>query len=134
MSQDIKSLPLTMGRIRVLAKLCRNRGGACGCTIGCKAVEVAQEREDHLRRKLVGLKKEIAEVERIQKRLNSPMATLRDGFQFIEGLTPVIVFDGDEASFGYEDADGEWVESNTWPFNEGFVWHDDCERHGIRVE
>ena len=73
-------------------------------------------------------------VERILKRLNAPVATLREGFQFRDGLTPVIVFDGDEATFGYEDAQGDWIESNEWPFAESYVWYDDCERHGIRVE
>lgn len=89
-------------------------------------------RELQTKRKLID--REIADFDRTRRRLTTPMATLREGFKFDERYEPVIVFDGDEATFGYEDEDGEWIEANVWPFNEGFVWYDDCERLGIRVE
>jgi len=73
-------------------------------------------------------------LESVRRRLASPMATLKTGFVFAPNLQPVIVFDGDEATFGYEDDDGEWIEQNVWPFTEDYVWADDCERLGFRVE
>lgn len=121
-------------RIKQLSKKCRNRGGDCPCRDRCQAVDAINEalRELETKRKLID--REIDDFERTRRRLTTPMATLRDGFKFDERYEPVIVFDGGEATFGYEDEDGEWIEANVWPFNEGFVWYDDCERLGIRVE
>jgi hypothetical protein len=77
-----------------------------------------------------------------ERRLTTPLATLKEGFKFQFSLSPVMVFDGDEASFGYVDEDGDWVDGPEhcngndwpWPFNEQYIWPDDCERFGIRVE
>jgi len=125
----------SLARLRAMAKHCRSRGGDCDCYgATCKAVTAASQRLCGLIGQKQDVDRGIRNTEAILKRVQSPMATLRDGFKFREGLTPVIVFDGDDATFGYEDKDGEWVECNEWPFNESFVWADDCERHGIRVE
>jgi hypothetical protein len=80
------------------------------------------------------LQRQRNQLENLKRRLQTPPATLRDGFVFHSELQPVMVFDGDVAVFGYEDAVGEWVETDDWPFNETFVWQDDCERRNIRVE
>jgi len=121
-------------RIKQLSKKCRNRGGDCPCRDRCQAVDAINEalRELETKRKLID--REIDDFERTRRRLTTPMATLREGFTFDERYEPVIVFDGDEATFGYEDKDGEWIEANVWPFNESVVLYDDCERLGIRVE
>lgn len=124
----------SLARLRVLTRLCRNRGGTCDCAGPCKAVEVAAARVFVLMGEQRKIQAECGKVENMLKRLSTPMATLREGFKFKEGLTPVVVFDGDEASFGYEDENGDWVEDGEWPFNESYVWSDDCVRAGIRVE
>lgn len=62
----------------------------------------------------------------------TPLATLKEGFKFREGLTPCVHFDFDEAHFGYEDDDGEWHDAE-WPFNEDRIYPDDCEKLGIKV-
>ena len=69
----------------------------------------------------------------IEKRLRSKPATLKDGFVFEAGMTPVVYLDGDDSCWGYEDSDGNFHERDGWPFS-GDVWRDDCERLGFRVE
>jgi hypothetical protein len=122
-----------MTRIEVLAKRCKKRGGDCPCIGRCQAM-------DEVDRELCGVaiaerevKQKRERLESMRRRLGSPMATLKPDFVFDPNLQPVIAFDGDEATFGYEDSDGEWIEQNIWPFNEEFVWADDCERLGFKV-
>jgi len=135
-----KRLELVVVRFDVDAKLeavvkrCKKRGGDCPCIGRCQAMDVVD-------RELGGVSIEEREVKRkrelleaVRRRLASPMATLKPDFVFDPNLNAVIVFDGDEATFGYEDRDGEWIEQSVWPFNEKYVWADDCERLGFRVE
>lgn len=113
-------------RLRVMANHCRKRGGDCDCPGDCKAVIAVGQELCKAITDRGEAENRVRALEGIHKRLTTPPATLREGFTFHEGLTPVMVFDGDEACFGYEDADGEWIEAN--------VWADDCERLGIKVE
>lgn len=123
-------------RLEQLAKACRRRGGECPCPIEsqCKALEVCGQEMMAAAAERRSAEARIRKLEQIQQRLESPLATLREDFKFREGLTPVMVMDDGEACFGYEDADGEWIDSDEWPFNESYVFSDDCERNGIRVE
>lgn len=126
-------------RIRQMASKCKNRGGDCTCIGECQAkIEVAKllvhadaiERE--ARQKRESLQKAI-------QRLETPLATLHpEAFKECpEGWEPVMVFDGGEAHFGFENPTNQddWIDA-PWPFNESskFAWHDDCTRNGIRVE
>lgn len=126
----------SLARLRAVAKNCRMRGGQCDCpSLGsCKAVELGSQSLCRLAAERTQLERKIKYVENIVRRVQTRPATLRKDFQFREGMTPVVVFDGDEATFGYEDQNGAWVESDEWPFNESSVWADDCSRHGIKVE
>lgn len=124
----------SLGGLNAVAKTCRTRGGTCDCRGPCMAITLATERLNSLERERREVELEIAKTEDVLRRVQTSPARLRDGFKFKEGLTPVIVFDGGEASFGYEDANGDWECSGEWPFAEAFVWPDDCERLGIRVE
>lgn len=125
---------MTIARFTNLTKRCRKRGGDCPCHRDeCAAAEAIAlailEREAAKR----DLDNDIAELKRAELRLKTPPATLRDGFTFDPRYQPVMVFDGDAATFGYENQNGDWIETNHWPFNEAWVWGDDCERLGIRV-
>lgn len=121
-------------RLEQLAAKCKRRGGDCPCEIGCEAEKACDGELSRLLHERQEADRRFRYVENILRKVQTPPATLRAGFTFRDGLTPVMVFDGDEACFGYEDANGEWTEANVWPFNESYVWADDCERHGIRVE
>ena len=121
-------------RLEQLAEKCQKRGGDCPCITACEAIKECDREMMKAVTDKQAAENRIRHLERVHQRLTSPTATLREGFTFREGLDPVIVFDGEEATFGYEDANGDWVESNEWPFNESYVFSDDCERHGIRVE
>jgi hypothetical protein len=121
-------------KLEALAKRCKNRGGDCPCIWRCQAIDAVDRELGSAAIKEREAKQERQRLETIRKRLKSPMATLKKGFEFEPNLKPVMVFDGDEASFGYEDSKGEWIDANIWPFNEKYVWADDCQRLGIRVE
>lgn len=121
-------------RLLAVANNCRVRGGSCGCVGLCKALALAEHRLTELFRQRSEIQKQIDATENLQRKVRAKPASLREGFRFREGLEPVIVFDGGEATFGYEDSSGGWIESGEWPFAETYVWPDDCERLGIRVE
>ena len=121
-------------RLQALANRCRNRGGDCPCTIRCQALCTAAEQLEQIAAEERAIKRRREHLEQLTRRLQTKPATLKDGFVFDSRYEPVMVFDGDVASFGYEDSNGDWIECNEWPFNEQFIWADDCERFGIRVE
>lgn len=121
-------------RLQVLAKQCKRRGGNCPCTGLCQAACAVDQELASIAIAERELRDRRQQLESLRRRLSSPLATLKADFKFEPGLDPVIVFDGDEASFGYEDANGDWIERNEWPFNEDYVFGDDCERLGFRVE
>jgi hypothetical protein len=121
-------------KLEALAKRCKKRGGDCPCIGRCQAMDAVGRELCVLAMKEREVKQKLERLESVRRRLASPMATLKPHFVFDPNLQPVIVFDGDEATFGYEDSDGEWIEQNVWPFNEDYVWADDCERLGFRVE
>ena len=122
-------------RIKAVAKRCKNRGGDCPCVLGCKAIGEIKERRMELIAARRKINDEILALANEANRLQSPWATLRDGFVFdLRGYVPVMVFDGHEASFVYEDENGEVAFDGPWPFNEDIAWPDDCERYGIRVD
>jgi hypothetical protein len=120
-------------RIEAMAKHCKNRGGDCQCRGPCQAIIETERELQSLSVQQVYLQRQRERLENLTKRLKDPMATLKDGFTFEKRGEPVMVFDGENSEFGYEDTDGEWTEAD-WPFNESGIWPDDCERHGIRVE
>ena len=123
-------------RLQAMAKRCKRRGGDCSCKgQWCEALREAEKEIRWLTGKRVELDQQIEELEHIKERLETPMATLREGFTFKPGLTPVVTYNGGDSYFGYEEDGGEWLEDDgePWPFNEEIVWSDDCERHGIRV-
>ena len=121
--------------VEVLASRCKNRGGDCPCTWHCQALDEVDRQIGSIRIEENKLKHRREGLESLRKKLTTPMATLKDGFVFDPNLQPVIVFDCNEATFGYEDSEGEWIEQDgVWPFNEDYVFPDDCERFGIRVE
>jgi hypothetical protein len=120
-------------RIEAMAKRCRRRGGDCQCHRMCQAIIEAERELQSLAVQQVYLQRQRERLENLTKRLKAPMATLKDGFTFEKRGEPVMVFDGENSEFGYEDTDGEWAEAD-WPFNESGIWPDDCERLGIRVE
>ncbi|MES2793194.1 MAG: hypothetical protein V4719_26530 [Planctomycetota bacterium] len=68
------------------------------------------------------------------KRLELPIAALRTGALDAcpVGYRPVMVFDGEDASFGFENDTDDRIEA-AWPFDQDFVWFDDCTRNGIEV-
>lgn len=121
-------------RLEALAKRCKNRGGDCPCVGQCQAIKAANEKLEEISIKERALKQNRNQIDNLILRLKSKPATLKSDFIFTPNLQPVIVFDGNEASFGYEDENDEWIEQNVWPFNEDYVWADDCERLGFRVE
>ncbi len=121
-------------RLKLLARSCKRRGGRCDCQGECAALDAAETRLSAIRLEISRLVSDERSTEELRDRLKSPMATLKEGFMFMPGLEPVMVFDGGDALFGYETASGDWIETDEWPFNESFVWADDCERFGIRVE
>lgn len=121
------------GRIKALEKRCANRGGDCPCVYNCQALGALDVEISRVKAKQKELADELDILEQSRKRLKSPMATLKPDFKFESNLTPVIHFDGDEAMFGYEDSDGEWIEQDIWPFEQEVVWADDCERLGFKV-
>lgn len=124
------------GRIRAMARKCKNRGGDCPCVLGCEAIKAIGTAMESLAREERKLQDKRERLENQLRRLNTPPAKLRDGFKFDPRYQPVMVFDCGEAHFGYEDENGEWIDSEEWPFDPSveFIWEDDCERHGIRVE
>jgi len=125
---------MSESRLKAMIRNCRNRGGECPCGWTCQAVDEIDAALLDLEIERHKIESRIKQLEDCRRRLTAPPATLREGFTFLPGLQPVVVFDGGEATFGYENSDGEWIESNSWPFSQESVWYDDCERHGIRVE
>lgn len=124
-----------MERLKQLAKTCRKRGGNCPCVGYCAAINACDAALDELYKTHDDIDGKIKDVRQIEKRLRSPMVNWRQGFMPDPRYEPVVVFEGDDqATFGYEDKDGEWIESNEWPFDQPYIWWDDCERLGIRVE
>jgi hypothetical protein len=121
-------------KLNAVVKRCKKRGGDCPCIGRCQALDEVDRELGAVSWQELDLKQKRKRLEDTRKRLTTKPATLRDDFHFDPNLQPVIVFDGDEAIFGYEDEDGEWIEQNTWPFNEDHVWPDDCERLGFRIE
>lgn len=121
-------------KLEALVKRCKKRGGDCPCIGRCQAMNAVDRELGSIAIEECELKRKRERLESVRRRLESPMATLKPDFVFDPNLQPVIVFDGDEATFGCEDSDGEWIEQNVWPFNEDYVWADDCERLGFRVE
>lgn len=125
----------SLARLKAVAKNCRNRGGDCDCYgVTCKAVSIGAESLCGLLAERQRVDRDVTAIEDVMRRVQTAPATLREGFKFREGLTPVMVIDGDGTVFGYEDKDGSWVETSDWPFNDSMVWPDDCVRFGIRVE
>lgn len=123
-----------IGRLKEMASQCRTRGGTCDCAGECQTVTALSlelikasraERDATDRREAV---------ERQIKRMSSPIATLRrDALAACpQGYRPVMVFDGEDAIFGFENDDDDRIESD-WPFEEEYVWFDDCTRNGIEV-
>lgn len=121
-------------RLKQLAAKCKKRGGDCPCVGECLALKLAYAEQDKARAEIRGLQEHVHWLDVVALRLQSPPATLRSDFTFDTRYTPVMVFEGGDGQFGYEDGTGEWIESNEWPFNEDYVFPDDCERFGIRVE
>lgn len=121
-------------KLKALAKQCKKRGGDCPCIGRCQAMDAVDQELGAVAIQEREVKQKRERLESVRQRLASPMATLKPDFVFDPNFQPVIVFDGDEATFGYEDSDGEWIEQNVWPFNEDYVWADDCERLGFCVE
>lgn len=121
-------------RLEAMAKRCKNRGGDCPCIGRCQAMDAVDRELGSVAIVEREVKQNRERLESMRRRISSPMATLKHDFVFAPNLDPVIVFDGEDATFGYENRDGEWIEQNAWPFNEDFVWADDCERLGFRVE
>ena len=121
-----------MGKLEAVLGRCKQRGGDCPCVSGCQALDFVHARRDELNLARIDIDREIARLDNQRRRLESPMANLVVDIRR-DGLEPVMVFDGDEAIFGWEDQDGEWNEGD-WPFDREWVWPDDCERLGIRVE
>ena len=69
------------------------------------------------------------------KMSESPLAKLVKPLNPPEGYESVAVFDGDGVSFMYENCEtGDTIEIAAWPFDKNYVWPDDCEAAGIRVE
>lgn len=123
-----------MKRIDVLIAKCKKRGGDCPCTWRCEAISEICVKIDENKNIINGLHNENDTLTRIKDRLETPMATLKDDFKFDSTKgDPVMVFD-DGCVFGYENANGEFVESDDWPFNQRYVYPDDCTRNGIRPE
>lgn len=121
-------------RINALARRCRTRGGDCPCVRGCDAVRQIETELIAVRAEESNIRKSREWLESTKRRIETPPATLAEGFVFDKRYEPVMVFDGNEGTFGYEDQDGEWIDCDEWPFQQNFIWPDDCERHGIRVE
>lgn len=122
-------------RLRAMEKRCRSRGGDCPCPVGsCQAREELERRLSAVLHKLsIAQASRDSLINRI-RRITTPPAGLREDFSFDPQKTPVMVFDGEEGHFGYEGDDGEFIDVDEWPFDQEFVWADDCERLGIRVE
>ncbi len=122
-------------RITAMVSKCRKRNGDCPCLNQCEAeklIDKAMQKMDQYK-KNIDLKQR--RYENLKLMINTPVATLKKDFKFREGLTPVMYFDTDEAHFGYVDQDGEWVEDcEEWPFEENYVWPDDCVKNGIQPE
>ena len=121
-------------RLTAVAKRCKKRGGDCPCTSTCEAVATIERRLNGVAAEEYEIKNRRVYLETMKRRLQTPPATLKPSFAFDARYEAVIVFDGNEATFGYESSDGEWFEQNEWPFNEDVIWPDDCERLGFRVE
>ena len=125
---------MSESRLQALANKCRNRGGSCPCTTRCQALIAVEESLFEVRLAEKEAREKRNRLEATRRRLLAKPATLKPDFVFDINLQPVIVFDGDEAHFGYEDDNGEWIDQDVWPFNEDVVWPDDCERLGFKVE
>lgn len=123
-----------MTKADALAKRCKTRGGDCPCPGACQAIKALDAERAKAEREQVRIGRQIESIDNQIKRLSTPIAKLREGFEFDNRYTPVIVFDCPQATFGYVDDDGEWIEANCWPFDQDYVWADDCEANGIRVE
>ena len=116
-------------------KACRKRGGDCPCGNGqCLAATEIQQHVDCLEREKKVIEVAITDWKLKERLLFVPLATLKDDFKFQDIGEPVIVFDSEEAYFGYEDAEGNWYDGKEWPFNQSHILASDCERLGIRVE
>jgi len=73
-------------------------------------------------------------IERLQRMADSPLAKLTQELSPPEGYNTVAVFDCEEVSFYYENEDtGDMIEL-PWLFDQTYIWPDDCEAVGIRVE
>ena len=104
----------------------------------CKAKAAIEQEVDRLRREASKIESEIRWTEKQLERSITPIAKIRDDYvtSCPEGYEPVMVFDGGgDAYYGYQNREtDDWIDANTWPFEQDFVWHDDCEKNGIRVE
>lgn len=121
-------------RLTQMAAKCKKRGGDCPCIGDCLALKRAYEEQDKAHSEIRRLQSRLYWLELVALRLQSLPATLRSDFTFDTRYTPVMVFGGGDGQFGYEDGNGDWIDCNEWPFNEEYVFPDDCERFGIRVE
>lgn len=104
----------------------------------CQAKQALEQELEQLRRQSAKIESEIKWTEKQAERAITPIASIRDDYVTAcpEGYQPVMVFDGGgDAYYGYDKQEsGDWIDANTWPFDQDYVWHDDCEKNGIRVE
>lgn len=122
-------------RTRILAEQCRSRGGACPCVNVCAAMTAIDDELCEKSRARSALLAESRHLTNAKKRLKAKPATVDPNFVWgaPEGWRPVIVFDGDDAEAGYE-CDGEYEAYGSWPWDQTYIWWDDCERNGVHWE
>ena len=111
-------------RMRAVAKQLRRNGGDN---------QTLREYVAKLQRAAVKAERKAKNAQMLLDMAASPVARLKQPIDCPEGFEPVCVFDCGEASFFFEDENQEVIEMD-WPFVESFVYPDDCEHYGIRVE
>lgn len=121
-------------RISAMAKNCKKRGGSCPCMGKCQAIGAIDNALADIASKQRELGFQKSHLESIGRRLLSAPVNIKEGFRFDPDMTPVVVFDGEEAIFGYADDAGDFFPEDVWPFDQEYIWQDDCERLGIDVE
>lgn len=85
---------------------------------------------DNLRIRINELREKLKTFTNSIERLKTPLATLKEGV-IIEDKH-FVVFNGEDAVFGYYQGD-DFIEE-PWPFNQEYIWWDDCDNLGIRWE
>lgn len=128
----------TETRILGMVKRCKNRGGDCGCGAACKALGCIALAEENCRR-------EQERLARLRKRLETPTARLRDGWQFPPAphcptcgvpCNPAAYFEGEEVYLHFlcSQCHGDPIDADFgWPFDAPCVYAEDVSRLGFEV-